>query len=134
MSKTDAAVRILYDSACENGLIRTLEAVFGSRCVLPLPLSSAVCAAPVTELVLHSRGCNGLMRLKLNNIGELADMIADNRLAAVRNVGDKTIREIKTALVTYVWGQMDEEDRKELLRGILESSTSCSAPAGLWVS
>ena len=134
MRNTDTIVRTLYDSACENGLIRTLEAVFGSRCVLPLPLSTAVCEAPVTELMLRSRGGNGLMRMKLNNIGELTDMIAENRLASVRNIGDKTVREIKTALVTFVWGQLDEEDKMELLREILLRNASCSAPAGRQVS
>jgi DNA-directed RNA polymerase alpha subunit len=66
----------------------------------------------IEELSLTVRSRNGLMRAGTETIGKVAELIMrDDGLNKVRNLGRKSIAEIKTALLEEGYKQLDYKAR-----------------------
>lgn len=78
--------------------------------------SEKICTASIEELALSVRGYNCLRRNGIGSMGELIDAINEGKPEGYRNLGKKTLREIKQKLVAYGYSQMDEEGRRRFFR------------------
>lgn len=114
------AVAILYDAIEQHGLVQTLHTVFGGRLPVSLPLSRAVCDTEVAEMELSVRAYNCLRRANITTVGELADMAMEGKLSQLRNMGAKTVREIRTKLLCYAYHHAAPAWRREFLENLLE--------------
>ena len=101
----------LFESAENFGLIFTLSP-FGNNIKVNVPLSRSFCDKAIEELDLSVRSLNGLKRSGTMTIRELTDLImCDAGLDKVRNLGKKSISEIKTKLLNLAYQELDDKER-----------------------
>lgn len=112
----------LFESTKVNGFVETLHAVFGKNMKVSIPLTKTVCNTPLEMLELGTRADNALRRGRVFSIGELADLLASDDIAKARNIGKKTISEIKTKLLVYTYDQMNTADQKAFLWDLVQKN------------
>lgn len=89
------------------GLIPVLS-MFGNGLHFRIPMTQALWDTSIDELNLTVRSRNGLMRAGADSIGKVAELIMnDDGLSKVRNLGRKSIAEIKTAILAEGYNQLD---------------------------
>lgn len=114
----------LYENAERNGLIHTVKS-FGTNIKVSVPLSKALCDANINELELSVRAQNGLMRAGTDTIRKLSDIIMSEKgLAQIRNLGSKSISEIKTAVFARAYESLDKEEKLAFWHTFLEENPS----------
>ena len=105
----------LFDAVQQYGLIRVIRRVLGVKAKLRIGFTKDVLRAPIEELTLSVRGFNVLKRNNLHTIGDVIDAIQHNELITLRNLGAKTIRDIKTKIVIFGYDALSDEDKKAFL-------------------
>lgn len=110
----------LFDAVQRYGLIRVMRLVFGGKAKLRMGFTKDVCRVPIEELSLSVRGFNVLKRSNLNTIGDVIDAIQHNELIALRNLGAKTVRDIKTKIVNFGYDALSDRDKKEFLLEVVK--------------
>ncbi len=95
----------------ESGVPAVLK-LFGDKNHVRLPMSSSFLDMPVDELALSVRSRNALMRANLDTIGKLVNYIReDDSMSGIRNLGKKSIFEVKTVLTEAAYNQLTEQER-----------------------
>ena len=120
MENSDLLVSKLYETVERCGLVPAVRVAFGNQARFKLGFSKRVCDILIEEISLSVRGYNVLKRSNLNTIGDVIDAINDKKLAGLRNLGEKTAREIKTRVVNFGYDSLSERDKKEFLADIVE--------------
>ena len=86
----------LCAAAEKFGLIPVLS-MFENGLHFRIPMTQALWDTTIDELNLTVRSRNGLMRAGTDTIGKVAELIMnDDGLSKVRNLGRKSVAEIKT--------------------------------------
>ena len=110
----------LFESAEQFGVVFTLSP-FGNDLKISIPLTRTFCDKSIDELDLSVRSLNGLKRNGAMTIRELTDVImSDNGLAKVRNLGKKSVSEIKTKLLNLAYKDLNDKERLEFWHKFLE--------------
>ena len=115
-------VNELLRSANENGLLPTLDGVFGKEINVSIAFSQRACDTSIDELDFSVRASNALKRASVFTIGEVIDLIANEDLTRIRNLGRKTINEIKTRILMYGYDQLTAQERKQFLYELLKTN------------
>lgn len=101
----------LYDSAEQLGLLFVLEP-FGNNIRVKIPLTNSFCNQSIESLELSVRARNGLMRAGAYTIDKLIELImSEEGLNKVRNLGRKSINEIKTLLLVKGYAELNDRER-----------------------
>lgn len=117
----NAIVEELYEAIKNHGLMNTLCTVFGKGCQIELGYTQKLCDMEVKDLEgLSVRSYNALMRANCKTIGEAITAINDNKLFAVRNLGVKSIAEIRRLILEYGYTQASNRRKKEFLHRLVE--------------
>lgn len=103
----------------EYGLLETLQSVLGDRVNVRLMFKERNYEEPIGMLDVSIRSINGLNRAEAKNIGDVIDLINNNEIGNVRNLGRKSIMEIKGALLCYAYEHMSEKEKRAFLHDIL---------------
>lgn len=119
MNKTAIAEK-LYISACENGVIYTLYGVFGKSVNVKIPFGKKGCDTSIDELEFSVRAMNALKRAGLFTIGDVVDCIAADRLSQIRNLGVKTVSEIKTTILAFGYDKLTTYEKKQFFSDVLQ--------------
>lgn len=127
--KLTAAAEILYASVRENGLLETLQAVFGKNFSVAVPMTEAVCEAGIHVLELSARSEHCLFRADAATLADVADLILGNRLDTVRNLGKKSRNEIKSRMLLYAYEKLPLPDRLAFLQDTVERNADAARPA-----
>ena len=114
------AVNELFDAVEKYGLINVIHKTFENYARMNLGFTKKVCDIPIDELSLSVRGFNVLKRSNLNTIGDVIDAMNEKKLMTLRNLGEKTSREIKTKIVDFGYNALSEQDKKEFLFEIIK--------------
>ena len=122
--KKDEAVKELLSSAKENGLISTLYGAFGKSVSVSIPFGKRVCETSIDELDFSVRASNSMKRVGIFTIGEVIDLIADDGLLRVRNLGKKTQNEIKTRILAYCFDHLTEAEKRQFFSDVIEKNCS----------
>ena len=115
----NAIVDELYDAIDNHGLMNTLCAVFGKGCQIELGYTQKLCETNVSELDLSVRSYNALMRAGCKTVGEEISAINENKLFLVRNLGVKSIAEIRRLILEYGYAQVSDRRKKEFLHNLV---------------
>ena len=94
--------------------------MFGNGARMNLRFTKNVCNVSIEELSLSVRGFNVLKRSNLDTIGDVIDAMNDKKLMSLRNLGEKTSREIKTKIVNFGYDSMSDKDKKGFLREVID--------------
>ena len=103
-----------------DGLIATLRGVFGKRIWVRVPFSQGACDSSIDVIGFSPRADNSLKRAGIFTIGEVIDLIADNGLLRIRNLGQKTQNEIQTRILVFGYERLNEAERKRFFYDVLE--------------
>ncbi len=120
--KKDEVVNVLLKSVNENGIITTLYGVFGKCIKVSVPFSQKACDTSIDELDFSVRASNSLKRVNIFTIGQAIDLIADDGLLRIRNLGKKTQNEIKTRILAFGYERLTEMEKKRFFYDIIEKN------------
>ena len=118
----DRVVIELLKSANENGIIATLYDVFGKCIKVSVPFSQKACDTSIDELDFSVRASNALKRASIFTIGQAIDLIADDGLLRIRNLGKKTQNEIKTRILAFGYERLTEAEKKRFFYEMLSEN------------
>ena len=116
----NAIVDELYDAIDNHGLMNTLCAVFGKGCQIELGYTQKLCDTNVSELDLSVRSYNALMRANCKTVGEAITAINEGALMKVRNLGVKSVAEIRMLILEYGYSQLSDRRKKEFLHNLVK--------------
>ena len=110
MNMTSQANKLLAEAE-KNGLIPVFKQ-FGNGLRFRIPMSQSFWDSSIDNLNLTVRSRNGLMRARATTIGEASELImSEGGLEAVRNLGRKSIAEIKTSILMESYNQLGPKAR-----------------------
>jgi DNA-directed RNA polymerase alpha subunit len=116
----NAIVEELYGAIEDHGLMETLCAVFGKGCKIELGYTQKLCDTEVKDLDLSVRSYNALMRAGCHTVGQAISAINENKLMSVRNLGIKSVAEIRRFILEYGYTQASERRKKEFLHNLVK--------------
>ena len=120
--KKDEVVNELFKSANKNGLIITLYGAFGKCVKVNIPFSQKACDTSIDELDFSVRANNSMKRVGVFTIGEVIDLIANDGLLRIRNLGKKTQNEIKTRILVFGYERLTENEKKRFFYEVVEKN------------
>ena len=118
--KKDEVVNELLKSANENGVVVALYGAFGKCVKVSIPFSQKACDTSIDELDFSVRASNAMKRASIFTIGQAIDLIADDGLLQIRNLGKKTQNEIKTRVLVFGFERLTEIEKTYFFRGVVE--------------
>lgn len=108
----------LRDRAVKNGVLELLRefTVYPS-----VPYKERMNDLPIYELNLSVRASNGLMRAGVHSFGRLAQLIeSDTGIMSVRNLGAKSVKEIKEAFLMECYSRLMPYEKAEFWQEVLD--------------
>ena len=118
-------ITALIENAEETGII-TVLATFGNSIKVSIPLSEKFCDRSIDSMDLSVRASNGLKRIGAMTIRELTDKIMDESgLETVRNLGRKSISEIKTKLLNLAYIELTDREKQVFWKKFIEQNSEC---------
>ena len=120
MSNRKEVVEMLCQSSEQIGLVETMHTVFGNNIKVSIPFSKMSTDTPIDELDFSVRASNCLHRAGRVTIGDIIDVINNEELARYRNIGKKTVSEIKTKLLVYGYFKLSNIEKKSFWFDFLE--------------
>ena len=110
----------LVKSANQNGLIPTLYGVFGKSIQVRIPFSARACETSIDNVELSPRAEHSLKRAGVFTIGGVIDLIANDGLLRIRNLGKKTQNEIKTRILLFGYERFTEVEKKRFFYDLVD--------------
>ena len=124
--RKEEIVNELLNSVDRNGLVATLYGVFGKSVKVSMPFSQKACDMSVDDIDFSPRANNSLKRAGVFTIGEIIDLIADDGLLRIRNLGKKTQTEIKTRILAFGYERLTEAEKKRFFYDVVEMNCIAS--------
>ena len=116
----NAIVEELYNAIDTHGLMNTICAVFGKGCQIELGYTQKLCDTEVKDLDgLSVRSYNALMRAGCKTVGEAITAINESALLKVRNLGVKSVAEIRRLILEYGYSQLSDRRKKEFIHNLV---------------
>lgn len=116
----NAIVEELYDAIENHGLMESICAVFGKGCQIELGFTQKLCDTEVKDLEgISVRAYNGLMRAGCKTIGQLIEKINEGSLLKIRQLGVKSVAELRAFIVEYGYTQLSDRRKKEFLHNLV---------------
>ena len=104
-----------------------MEAIdrFPADVSVEIPLYSDFLNQPIDELNLSVRAFNGLMRANISTVKKLVSALSEEYgLDHIRNLGKKSICEIKRALLTESYARLPEDQKEQFWQFVLERNAA----------
>ena len=109
----------LREHADRSGFLHTLRQLDAHK--VPVPYSSRLAELSIDEMNLTVRSSNGLKRANIHTFGVLKDILAiENGLQNIRNIGQKSIREIKQLFCEECYARLLPYERAQYWQEILD--------------
>ena len=121
--RKEEIVAELYTAAAEIGLTDAWYVAFGNTVTVCIYFGTLSCTTRTDELEFSVRAMNALKRAGLTTVGQVIDCIASGELPRIRNLGKKTISEIKTGIMEFGYQALSDKEKKEFLLDVVERNT-----------
>ncbi len=118
--KKEQVVYELLNFAEANGVVATLYGVFGKSVNVRVPFSKKACETNIDEIDFSVRANNSMKRAGIFTIGDAIDLIADEGLLRIRNLGKKTQNEIKTRIMEFGYERLNTNEKKKFFLDVVE--------------
>ena len=118
--KREEIVNELLKSAGKYGVVITLYGVFGQCVRVSIPFSKRSCGTSIDEIDFSPRANNSLKRSGIFTIGEVVDLIADDGLLRIRNLGKKTQNEIQTRILVFGYDKLTENEKRRFFYDVID--------------
>lgn len=121
MNKTTAAIRLR--SAADQLGVTPVLALCGCDLKLRIPMTRTLWDTSIENLNLSVRAYNGLRRAGADTIGRVCEIImSETGLSAVRNLGKKSVSEIKTAVIIAGYEQLSHAEKLDFWQHFIDSN------------
>ena len=110
------------ESANKNGIVTALYGTFGKCIKVSIPFSRKACDTSIDEIDFSVRAGNSLKRAGVFSVGEVIDLIAEDKLSHIRNLGKKTENEIKTRILAFGYERLSENEKRRLFFDIAKEN------------
>lgn len=114
---------ILLRAEQEHGIVETLKYFYSSNIKIRIICSPTVCNSPIEDLMLSVRSWNALKRAGISTVDQLVDLCNGTGLYQIRNLGKKSISEIKTKMLAFAFNQLSERAKRQFFEYIIENNT-----------
>lgn len=116
---TDRAVS-LRNQADKSGVLATLRQLGVNAA--PVPYSSRLANLSIDEMSLTVRSSNGLKRASIHTFATLKEILAiENGLLNIRNIGQKSIKEIKQLFFEECYARLLPYERAQYWQEVLDA-------------
>ena len=112
---------ILSEKHC--GITATLYLYYGVNIRVKIGYTRKTCETSIDELQLSVRAWNALKRSGVNTIGELIDVIQGDGLMKIRNLGRKSMVEIKTKILEQGFKDLSEQEKVNFFKYLIENNS-----------
>ena len=127
MKKNELINKIL-NSAEQNGIVIALYDEFGKSIRVNVPLNASTCNMSIDDAEFSARASNALKRAGAFTIGEVVDLISNEGLLKIRNLGKKTQNEIKTRILVCGYKQLSDNEKKQFIADVVEKNSVITGP------
>lgn len=110
----------LVQSEKQNGLLAVLQKYFCSDIRVSIGYTSKACLTAIDELSFSVRSQNALKRASLFTIGDVIDAIENGEIEKIRNLGSKSICEIKSRVLLFGFNNLSEREKSEFFSSLIE--------------
>ena len=115
-------VNELMKSSKERGFITTLYELFGKSVKANISFTKSACETSVDDLDFSVRANNAMKRAGIFTVGEIIDMISNDELSHIRNLGKKTANEIKARVLAYGYECLSEYGKVQFFYDFIEKN------------
>lgn len=123
MTEKEEVAKSMVECVGSHGLIETIYGVFGKKAKVSIPMSKTICDSSVEELDLSQRARNGLHRDGCFTIGQLVDLVNADGIRRIRNLGEKSQREIHDKLLEYTYVALTETEKRGFFLDMIDKNT-----------
>ena len=115
--------RKLWEQAAKNGILETLQSLGVERAIVPY--HKRVSEISIEEMNLSVRSNNGLKRVGIETFGQLqAWLVAGNTIRSIRNLGEKSVKEIKKNFFELCYAQLSGNEQMRYWQKVMDSLES----------
>lgn len=115
-------VAILLEHAEKVGVIEMLKN-YGEQVSVQIPLGKMLCETEIDDLELSVRARNCLHRAGVKTVFDLTELImTEGKMERLRNLGRKSIVEIKTVLLVMAYERLTTERKAEFWENVLQEN------------
>ena len=122
----------LTQAAEASGLPAALQHYYGGNIRLSLPLTKRTCAASIDELMLSVRSQNALKRAGLFTVGAIVQALEADELGKIRNLGRKSMAEIKTRVTTFGFEALSGDGKRAFFRCLMAENPEKTRSLCAW--
>lgn len=119
---TKISAQTLVALANEKGIIETLYDIFGKTFSLVLSVNQQTGKISIEDMDLSVRSYNALKRSGISTVNDLMDCISSGELSRIRNLGKKSINEIKTKLLKLAYENSNEKEKLRFCQSIIDKN------------
>ena len=121
MNKT-LALENFHKLVERDGLIKSVRAILGDGVIVRLPFASVVYDRPIEDLSLSTRSYNCLCRNGIVKIDHLLTNLQRDDFSKMRNLGVKSLNEIKNKVIDYGYKNLSKGEQIKFLSGLIEDN------------
>ena len=114
----------MMDLINDRGLIQAIHDVYGSNIHVEIGFSSAACETGIDDINFSVRSQNALKRAGLFTVRNVIEAIANEDLLRIRNLGKKSLTEIKTRIRSFGYDQLSVAGKAEFVRDLINRNTT----------
>ena len=110
----------LVQSEKQNGLLAVLKEYFCPNIRVSIGYTSKACTTAIDELSFSVRSQNALKRASLFTIGDVIDALQNGEIEKIRNLGSKSVCEIKSRVLLFGFDNLSEFEKSKFFSSLIE--------------
>ena len=126
MTRNELAQK-LEERTNECGLIQAIHELIGNTVNVEIGFAASACAITIDEINFSVRSMNALRRAGIFTIGDLIIALSGDELIKVRNLGKKSLNEIKTKMLAYGFDWLSPYDKQIFFEDLTSRNISKEA-------
>lgn len=126
MTRNELAQK-LEERTNECGLIQAIHELIGNTVNVEIGFAASACAMTIDEINFSVRSMNALRRAGIFTIGDLIIALSGDELIKVRNLGKKSLNEIKTKMLAYGFDWLSPYDKQIFFEDLTSRNISKEA-------
>lgn len=108
----------------EHGLIQAIHDVYGSGIHVEIGFSVAACETSIDDINFSVRSQNALKRAGLFTVRSVIEAISNDGLLHIRNLGRKSVSEIKAKILNFGYDQLSTAGKAEFIHNLMSRNAA----------
>ena len=122
MTRSELAQK-LAERTNECGLIYAIHELIGNGVNVEIGFTASACSMTIDEINFSVRSMNALRRAGIFTIGDLIKALSGDELIKIRNLGKKSLNEIKTKILAYGFERLSPYDKQAFFEDLASRNT-----------